>query len=133
MNCWNGVGRLTRDVELRYTQGNEPMAIATFTVAVDRKGTKKDSDQNADFISCKAFKKTAEFIEKYFGKGMRIGITGHIQTGKYQDKDEKMVYTTEVVVDNVEFVEKKESAPENNGGFESIPAGIEDELPFTRP
>lgn len=129
MNNVTLIGRLTKDVELRYTQAQEPMAIAKFTIAVDRKN-KKD-EQSADFINCIAFKKTAEFIEKYFTKGMKIAIQGHIQTGSYEGKDGKKVYTTEVAVDNCEFVEKKEAAPSNNGGWEKIPQGIEEELPFS--
>jgi single-strand DNA-binding protein len=129
MNNVTLIGRLTKDVELRYTQAQEPMAIAKFTIAVDRKN-KKD-EQSADFINCIAFKKTAEFIEKYFTKGMKIAIQGHIQTGSYEGKDGKKVYTTEVAVDNCEFVEKKEAAPSNSGGWEKIPQGIEEELPFS--
>lgn len=132
MNNWNGIGRLVRDPEVRYTQGDNPMAMAKFTIAVDRK-FKKDGEQSADFINCTAFKKTAEFIEKYFGKGNKIAVSGRIQTGSYDDKDGKKVYTTEVVVEEAEFVEKKESAPESNGGFMNIPEGLEDDLPFNRP
>lgn len=104
------VGRMTRDPEVRYTQGDNLMAIARFTVAVDRR-IKKDGEQTADFISCVAFGKTAEFIERFFNKGRRIGLVGHIQTGSYDNKDGQKVYTTDVIVDECEFVD---SAPQNN-------------------
>lgn len=132
MNVWNGIGRLTKDPDTRYTTDN--MAVTRFTVAVDRYG----KDAGADFISCVAFKNTAEFIDKYFHKGMKIGITGHIQTGKYDNKDGKTVYTTDVVVDRAEFVEKKADAPETIGQptenptdeFMKIPDNIDEEIPF---
>lgn len=132
MNVWNGIGRLTKDPDTRYTTDN--MAVARFTVAVDRYG----KDAGADFISCVAFKNTAEFIDKYFRKGMKIGITGHIQTGKYDNKDGKTVYTTDVAVDRAEFVEKKADAPETigqptenpNDEFMKIPDNIDEEIPF---
>lgn len=132
MNVWNGIGRLTKDPDTRYTTDN--MAVTRFTVAVDRYG----KDAGADFISCVAFKNTAEFIDKYFHKGMKIGITGHIQTGKYDNKDGKTVYTTDVVVDRAEFVEKKADAPETIGQptenptdeFMKIPDDIDEEIPF---
>lgn len=132
MNNANLIGRLTKDPDTRYTTDN--MAVTRFTVAVDRYG----KDAGADFISCVAFKNTAEFIDKYFHKGMKIGITGHIQTGKYDNKDGKTVYTTDVVVDRAEFVEKKADAPETIGQptenptdeFISIPDNIDEEIPF---
>ena len=132
MNVWNGIGRLTKDPDTRYTTEN--MAVARFTVAVDRYG----KDAGADFIGCAAFDKSAEFIDKYFHKGMKIGITGHIQTGKYDNKDGKTVYTTDVVVDRAEFVEKKADAPETIGQptenptdeFMKIPDNIDEEIPF---
>ena len=132
MNNANLIGRLTKDPDTRYTTEN--MAVARFTVAVDRYG----KDAGADFISCVAFKNTAEFIDKYFRKGMKIGITGHIQTGKYDNKDGKTVYTTDVVVDRAEFVEKKADAPETIGQptenptdeFMKIPDNIDEEIPF---
>lgn len=132
MNNVNLIGRLTKDPDTRYTTDN--MAVARFTVAVDRYG----KDAGADFISCVAFKNTAEFIDKYFRKGMKIGITGHIQTGKYDNKDGKTVYTTDVVVDRAEFVEKKADAPETIGQptenptdeFMKIPDNIDEEIPF---
>lgn len=130
MNRWIGIGRLTKDAEVRYSQGDSQMAIARFTVAVDRRG----KNNEADFISCVAFGKTAEFIEKYFNKGMKIGICGHIQTGSYTNNDGKKVYTTDVVADEAEFVERKQDgapAPQADAdGFMSIPDGIDEDLPF---
>ena len=107
MNNVTLVGRFTKDPDVRYTDGGT--SISRFTIAVDRR-FKKDGEQNADFINCVAFGKTAEFIEKYFKKGMRVGITGRIQTGSYEDKDGKKVYTTDVIAENVEFVESKNSS-----------------------
>ena len=133
MNKVQLVGRLTKDAEVRYSQGDSQMAIARFTVAVDRRG----KNNEADFISCVAFGKTAEFIEKYFSKGNRIGICGHIQTGSYTDKDNKKVYTTDVVADEAEFVESKSSAEQgkeqpkvDENGFMNIPDDIDEDLPF---
>jgi len=120
------VGRLTKDPEVRYSND---MSIARFTVAVDR----KTKDKGTDFISCVAFGKSAEFIEKYFGKGKKIGIEGHIQTGSYENKDGQKVFTTDVIVDSCEFVEGKASgqeAPAENNGFTSIDEGIQETLPF---
>ena len=124
---------------MRWSQGNEPMAIARYTLAVDRK-TKRDGEQDADFISCVAFKKNGEFAEKYLHKGMKIAITGRIQTGSYEDKETgKRVYTTDVVVEEQEFCESKGQTnneapvPSSNDGsdFMSIPEGVVDELPFS--
>ena len=138
MNSVNLVGRLTRDPEVRYTDGG--MSIASFTVAVDRRFKTQDG-QTADFIMCKAFKQTAEFVEKYFRQGNRIGITGRIQTGSYTNKDGVKVYTTDVMVDNVEFVESKGNQeqvpvqgkpnPTDADGFMQIPGDDLDELPFS--
>lgn len=144
MNSVQLVGRLTRDVDIRYTDGGA--SISRFTVAVDRRFSK---DGEADFISCISFGKTAEFIEKYFRKGQRIGVTGRIQTGSYTNKDGVKVYTTDVVVDIAEFVESKSASADqetyggrqNAGrqvsganigdGFVNIPDGVDDEdLPF---
>lgn len=135
MNSVNLVGRLTRDAETRYTASDNPMAISRFTVACDRR-IKKEGEQSADFISCIAFGKTAEFIERYFFKGMKIGILGHIQTGSYQNKDNQTVYTTEVVCDQVEFVESKgnsnnaSASNQTNDNFMNIPQTMDEELPF---
>ena len=136
------MGRLVRDPEIRYTQSAEPMAIARYTIAVDRK-FKREGEQTADFISCIAFGKAAEFAEKYYKKGTKIAIVGRIQTGSYTNKDGVKVYTTDVVVEEQEFAESKGSsdnspapsntAPSNTApsdGFMNIPEGIEEELPF---
>lgn len=142
MNNVSLVGRLVRPIELHYSQGENATAMCNLMLAVDRR-FKKDGQDNADFISCKAFGKTAEFIEKYFDKGQRIGLTGRIQTGSYDHKDGYKVYTSDVIVDNVEFVESKGNSNSENGtsshdnsttggdGFMNIPDGIDDELPFT--
>jgi len=140
MNSVNLVGRLTRDPEVRYTDGGT--SIARFTTAVDRRFKTQDG-QTADFINCIAFGKTSDFVEKYFKQGMKIGLVGRIQTGSYTNKDGAKVYTTEVVVENVEFVESKTSGggqdyqssrPEPSSatgdGFMNIPDGIDEELPF---
>lgn len=134
MNSVQLLGRLARDPEVRYTAGDNPTAVARFTVACNRK-YKKDADQEADFISCIAFGKTAEFIERYFNKGSSIALNGRIQTGSYTNKDGQKVYTTDVVVDSLEFVGKKSddgsantSKPVND--FMNIPDGIEEDLPF---
>lgn len=132
-------GRLTADPDVRYSQTAEPMAVARYTLAVDRK-FKKEGEQSADFINCVAFGKSAEFAEKYYRKGTKIIITGHIQTGSYTNKDGQKVYTTDVVVEEQEFAESKkdssekpqESAPGMNG-FMNVPEGIEDDLPFAPP
>lgn len=138
MNNVSLVGRLTRPIELHYIQGDKPIAMCNLNVAVDRK-FKKEGQPTADFINCKAFGKTAEFIEKYFDKGNRIGLTGSIQTGSYKNKDGNTVYTTDVIVDNVEFVESKttitgknetKNQKSDNDGFMNIPDGIDEELPF---
>lgn len=124
------MGRLTRDVETRYTQGNEPMAISRYTLAVDRK-FKREGEAEADFINCVAFGKAGDFTEKYFRKGMKVAVSGRIQTGSYTDRDGKTVYTTDIVVEEQEFCEKKEqSQPSSGDGFMNIPDGLEDELPF---
>ena len=136
------MGRLTRDPEVRYTQGDNASAVARFSLAVDRR-FKKDGEQTADFINCVAFGKTGEFIEKYGHKGTKFVVEGRIQTGSYTNKDGQKVYTTDVVVEQVEFAESKASADGNatgntyksdsstNAGFMNIPDGVEDEgLPF---
>ena len=133
MNSVQLLGRLARDPEVRYTDGGA--TIASFTLAVDRR-FKQENGETADFISCKAFGKTAEFIEKYFGKGKKLALNGRIQTGSYTNKDGVKVYTTEVIVENVEFVESK--GTEQNGGaaetknddFMNVPDGLDEELPF---
>ena len=134
MNSVQLIGRLTRDPEIRYTDGGA--SIARFGLAVDRR-FKQENGADADFINIVAFGKTAEFIEKYFHKGMKIALNGRIQTGSYTDKDGKKVYTTDIVAENVEFCESKGTssnndaqAPSQNGDFMSVPDEIEDELPF---
>ena len=143
------IGRLVRDPNVRYSQATEPMAIARYTLAVDRRYQKNNAgdEQTADFISCVAFGKAGEFAEKYLRQGTKIAVTGRIQTGSYTNKDGNKVYTTEVVVEEQEFAESKASsgnggnggyqsedrpAPGNASadGFMSIPEGIEDDLPF---
>ena len=127
------IGRLTRDVETRYSQGNEPIAISRYTLAVDRR-FKKDGEPEADFINCVAFGKAGDFAEKYFRKGMKVAVTGRIQTGSYLDNETgKRVYTTDIVVEEQEFCEKKEQnqpSTSSGDGFMNIPDGIDDELPF---
>lgn len=135
-------GRLTRDPEVRYSQGENPMAVARYTLAVDRKFKRQGDEQTADFISCIAFGKTAEFVEKYFKQGMKMIVEGRIQTGSYTNKDGVKVYTTDIAVEQVEFAESKRedggqggsSRPEPSSavgdGFMNIPDGIDSELPF---
>lgn len=137
MNKVELVGRFTRDPEVRYSAGENQTAVARFTVACDRR-FKRDNEPAADFISCIAFGKTAEFIERYFSKGKRIGLTGHIQTGSYTNQEGTKVYTTDVVVDECEFVEnaagssttQNEPATDQNGFMNIANDGIEEELPF---
>ena len=148
------MGRLTRDPEVRYSQGERAMAIARYTLAVDRRGRRGQdgNDQTADFINCVSFGRTAEFAEKYFRQGLKIAVTGRIQTGSYTNREGQKVYTTEVVVEDQEFAESKassdsyaaahprtEAAPATSmpspsaasaDGFMNIPDGIDEELPF---
>lgn len=130
------IGRLTRDPDVRYSAGAEQKCIARYTLAVDRGYKAKDGESNADFIPCVAFGKLGEFAEKYLKQGTKIAISGHIQTGSYTNKDGNKVYTTDVIIDGQEFVEKRadSSSPavENtsNGGFMDIPDDIQEELPF---
>lgn len=124
MNCVQIVGRLVKNPELRQ---NSETSVARFTVAVDRK-YKKDE---ADFISCVAFGKSAEFVDKYFSKGNRIGIVGEWRSGSYTNKDGQKVYTNDCVVNSVEFVEsKRDSAPAQNDDFMNIEGDIDDQVPF---
>lgn len=131
------IGRFTRDPEIKYTTGENATATARFSLAVNRRFKNKEGNYDADFINCVAFGKTAEFIEKYFTKGMAIGITGRIQTGSYTNKEGQKVYTTDVVVEETEFVESKnkgtsDNVPNNNANsnsdFEEIIS--EGEMPF---
>ena len=112
------IGRLTRDPEVRYSATERQMAIARYTLAVDRRGDKKDKDQTADFIPCVAFDRAGEFAEKYLRQGMKMAITGHIQTGSYSNKDGKKVFTVEVIVEDQEFAESKATA---QGGTATAP------------
>lgn len=128
------IGRTTKDPDIRYTQSEQPMTIARFNLAVGRR-FKKDGEQSADFISCVAFGKTAEFIEKYVFKGTKIAVEGRIQTGSYTNNDGNKVYTTDVVVEQVEFAESKtdskSAAKESNDDFMNVADGLDDEgLPF---
>lgn len=145
------MGRLTRDPEVRYSQGERAMAIARYTLAVDRRGRRggNDDTQTADFIPCVAFDRAGEFAEKYFRQGIKIVVTGRIQTGSYTNRDGQRVYTTEVIVEDQEFAESKNAAGSGSSdgayrpaerpvpssaigdGFMNIPDGVEDEgLPF---
>ena len=140
------MGRLTRDPEVRYSQGESSTAVARFTLAVDRRFKKDGDQQTADFISCVAFSRTGEFIEKYAHQGTKLVVEGRIQTGSYTNKEGQRVYTTDVVIENAEFAESKAAAANNEGsyqtarpepssavgdGFMNIPDGVEDEgLPF---
>ena len=130
------MGRLTRDPDVRYTSGDNPMALARYTLAVDRR-FKRDGEATADFIGCVAFGRSAEFAEKYLRQGMRIVVAGRIQTGSYTNKDGVKVYTTDVVVEDQEFAESKKDTTSNKApvttdsdGFMNIPEGIDEELPF---
>lgn len=131
------MGRLTRDPEVRYSQGEKPVAIARYTLAVNRR-FKREGEADADFISCVAFGKAGEFAEKYFRQGIRIAISGRIQTGNYINKDGIKVYTTDVIVEEQDFCESKGANDNKHAqpsiadadGFISIPKGIEEELPF---
>lgn len=139
MNSVQLIGRFTADPDIRYTDAG--LSIARFSIACDRR-FKKEGEATADFIRCVAFGKTAEFIEKYFQKGTRIGLNGRIQTGSYENQDNQKIYTTDVVVENCEFVESKKSSQEQEGyapesqykdtgdGFMNIPDGLDEELPF---
>lgn len=136
------MGRLTRDPEVRYSQGENSTAIARYTLAVDRRFRRNnDGEQTADFIGCVAFGRSAEFAEKYFRQGLKVIVTGRIQTGSYTNKDGQKVYTTDVVVEDQEFAESKATsqqnqqkpsgpAPDNSDGFMNIPDGIDEVLPF---
>jgi len=126
MNSVNLVGRLTRDPEMRTTDSG--ISIASFSIAVNRQFKNKDGEYEADFINCVAFKHTADFIQKYFSKGQFIGITGRIQTRKWQDNDGKTRYATEVIVENATFTSGK-AETNNTAQFEEV-TEPDDELPF---
>ena len=133
------IGRLTRDPEVRYSQGEKSIAIARYTLAVDRK-FKKEGEQSADFISCVAMGKNGEFSEKYLKQGTKIVVEGHWQTGSYTNKDGAKVYTNDCMVESHEFCESRNASQQSNNGrpqpmkdsdgFMNIPDGIDEELPF---
>lgn len=133
------LGRLTRDPEVRYSQSSNPIAVARYTLAVDRR-FHADGQPEADFIPCVAMGKLGEFAEKYLKKGLKLCVEGRIQTGNYTNKDGQKVYTTEVVIESQEFCESKKGESEEDraardeasvaNGFMNIPDGIEEELPF---
>ena len=142
------MGRLTRDPDIRYTNGEKPVCIARYTLAVDRR-FKRDGEQQADFIPCIAFGRQGEFAEKYLRQGTKIVIVGRIQTGSYTNRDGIRVYTTDVIVEEQDFAESKAAAgrtketyhpeqeitakdqpPVDNDGFMTIPEGIDEECPF---
>lgn len=139
------MGRLTRDPDIRVTTGENTMTIARYTLAADRRTRKTDTNEpTADFISCVAFGKAAEFAEKYFHQGMRVLITGRIQTGSYTNKDGQKVYTTDVIVEEQEFADSRAAGQVNSSGteapqadsmqgdgFMNLPVGVEDDgIPF---
>ena len=152
------MGRLTRDPDVRYSAGDNSMAVARYTLAVDRRFTRRDdgdnNQQTADFISCVVFGKGAEFAEKYLHQGSKTVVTGRLQTGSYINRDGQKVYTTEVVVEDQEFAESKATdsagrsdgtgggrhpgsgtkgaSPVDGSGFMNIPEGLDDELPFVK-
>ena len=109
------MGRLTRDPEVKYSQGDNATAIARFTLAVERR-IKRDNEASADFINCVSFGRSAEFAEKYFKKGTKIVICGRIQTGSYTNKDGQKVYTTDIVIEEQDFAESKATSQQNNSG-----------------
>lgn len=135
------MGRLTRDPEVRYSQGEQATAVARYTLAVDRRG--RSQENSADYIQCVAFGKAAEFAERYLHKGTKIVLTGRIQTGSYTNKDGQRVYTTDIVAEDQEFAESKNAESSNVGGYNTqpapepqsgndgfMPAGDDSELPF---
>ena len=141
------MGRLTRDPDIRWTQGQDQTCFARFTIAVDRNRAKKEGQQSADFIPCKCFGKRAEWCEKWLHKGTKIALSGRIETGSYTNRDGVKVYTTEVFAEDIEFAESKAAAGSGDqetqerqqaeqitvdeDGFMEIPDGIDEELPFS--
>ena len=131
------IGRLTKDPDIRYSQGANTTCVARYTLAVDRK-FKQEGQPTADFINCIAFGKLGEFAEKYLRQGIKIAVVGRIQTGSYTNKDGQKVYTTDVVVEEQEFCESKSNNQQNaqgnnqqsNDGFMNIPDDVDNELPF---
>lgn len=152
MNKWIGIGRLTKDPDYRQNEVNDGSSFCRFTIAVDRRFVKdRENQQTADFISCVCFGKTAEFVNKYFHKGSPMAIVGRIQTGKYTNKEGQTVYTTDIMVEDAEFVPRSSADGESSGGnggnggnygardaserrrddFKDIPDGVDEELPFS--
>lgn len=142
MNKFIGLGRVVRDPEVRYSQGENASCVARYSLAIDRR-FKRDGEPTADFINCVAFGKQGEFAEKYLRQGTKIAIVGRIQTGSYTDRNGNKVYTTDIVVEEQEFAESKASqgtseqqpkpqpTPSDLGdGFMNIPDGLDEELPF---
>jgi len=139
MNKWIGMGRLTRDPEVRYSQSGS--AVANFSVAIDRR-YKRDGETTADFFNCTAFGKTGEFVEKYLRKGIKVVIEGELQNNNYEDKNGTKHYSVQIIVNQIEFAESKSSQANSNDtaeleanapaddGFMNIPDGIDEELPF---
>ena len=113
------MGRLTRDPDVRWTQGQDQQCVARFTLAVDRRGKREEGRTNADFISCVAFRGTAEWMEKWTHQGTKLTLSGRIQTGSYTNKDGQKVYTTDVVVEESEFAESKKSQEGGQQGNQS--------------
>lgn len=133
------MGRLTREPKITYSQGENPAAVARYTLAVDRRYKRQEDSQEADFISCVVFGRGAEFAEKYLHQGTKIAVAGRIQTGSYTNKEGQKVYTTDVVVEEQEFAESKnasangssrQDSQSDDDGFVNIPEGVKDELPF---
>ena len=141
------MGRLTRDPDVRYSAGESGTSVARYTLAVDRRFSRRDGEATADFINCVAFGRSAEFAEKYCHQGLKVVVTGRIQTGSYTNRDGNKVYTTDVVVEDQEFAESKaasqaggssyasaparpEPSAASGDGFMNIPDGIDEELPF---
>ena len=133
------MGRLTRDPEVRYSQGENSTAVAKYSLAVNRR-FKRAGEPDADFINCVAFGRAGEFAEKYFRQGMRICVSGHIQTGSYTNRDGVKVYTTDIVIEEQDFAESKSSdrgasytaaAQTSSDGFMNIPEDLNEELPFS--
>ena len=140
------MGRLTRDPDLRYSAGENSTAVARYTLAVDRRFTRREENgngQNADFIGCVAFGRSAEFAEKYLRQGTKVVVTGRIQTGSYVSRDGNKVYTTDVIVEDQEFAESKAASSDNQSkpndqsappvdesGFMNLPDGLEVDMPF---
>ena len=133
------MGNLTKDPELRYTQGENPLAVARFSLAVNRRFAGKEKENKADFFNCTAFGKQGEFVEKYFKQGSRMLLSGRLQNDNYTNKNGEKVYSLQIIAEEIEFAEKKSTADANAGAagqqdnsddFMNIPDGIEDGLPF---